>query len=182
MPWTIQFLSNFFIDYIYKDSACLQAYAMAASRSVEQSFEFVAYEKMGLCTNKWDSRKVDSIKKWVAMEKIHGANFSFTVPCRGLEPTEATKSGRGDRKTKAAPMTVMVARRGGYLREGEVFFGVEKQRDFLEGEKEKARRVCEAVRERMDTDSDKIEGVTIFGELFGGWCFVMIIVYFHFSY
>jgi hypothetical protein len=55
------------------------------------------------------------------------------------------------------------------LREGEVFFGVEKQREFLEGEKEKARRVCEAVRERMDTDSEKIESVTIFGELFGGW-------------
>ena len=160
----------------YKDSACLQAYAMAASRSVEQSFEFVAYEKMGLCTNKWDSRKLDSIKKWVAMEKIHGANFSFTVPCRGLEPTEATKSEIcGGRKTEAS-MTVMVARRGGYLREGEVFFGVEKQREFLEGEKKKARHVCEAVRERMDTDSEKIESVTIFGELFGGWCFVMVIL------
>ena len=62
------------------------------------------------------------------------------------------------------------------MREGEVFFGVEKQREFLEGEKEKARRVCETVRERMDTNSEKIESVTIFGELFGGWCFVTIIL------
>ena len=145
---------------------------MAAPCSVEQNF--VPYEKMDLCTNKWDSKKLDSIKKWVAMEKIHGANFSFTVLCRNQELTKASKSGSRDKKAEAS--TVMVARRGGYLREGEAFFGVQKQRNFLEGEKEKARCVCEEVRERMDTDSEQIESVTIFGELFGGWCFVMIIM------
>ena len=145
---------------------------MAESSSAVQNF--VPYEKMGLCTNKWDSKKLDSIKKWVAMEKIHGANFSFTVLCREHQPKKDSKSRAGGKKTEVS--AVLVARRGGYLRDGEVFFGVEKQREFLEGEKEKARCVCEAVRERMDSDSEQIESVTIFGELFGGWCFFMIIM------
>lgn len=145
---------------------------MAEASSAAQNF--VPYEKMGLCTNKWDSKKLDSIKKWVAMEKIHGANFSFTVLCRDHQLKKTSKSGSGDKKVEA--QTVLVARRGGYLREGEVFFGVEKQREFLDGEKAKAVCVYEAVRERMDSDSEQIESVMIFGELFGGWCFVMMIL------
>ena len=123
-------------------------------------------------TNQWETKKLDAIKRWVAMEKIHGANFSFTVLCREHQPKKASKSRAGSQRAEATTQsTVLVARRGGYLREGEVFFGVEKQREFLEGEKEKARCVCEAViRERMDTESEQIESVTIFGELFGGWC------------
>ena len=141
---------------------------------MDQSIQnFVAYEKMGLSTNQWDSKKLDGIKKWVAMEKIHGANFSFTVLCRDHQLKKASKSRAGGKKPGAEASTVLAARRGGYIKEGEVFFGVEKQREFLEGEKEKARCVCEAVRERMDTDSEQIESVTIFGELFGGWCFVL---------
>ena len=146
---------------------------MAASRSLDQPLQnFVIYEKMGLSTNQWDSKKLNSIKKWVAMEKIHGANFSFTVLCRDHQLKKASKFRAGGKKPGPEALTVLVAKRGGYLREGEVFFGVEKQREFLEGEKEKARCVCEAVRERMDTDSEQIESVTTFGELFGGWYFV----------
>ena len=60
-----------------------------------------------------------------------------------------------------------MARRGDYLKEGELFYGVGKQKEFIEGEKEKARCVCAAVtRQRMDRE--KIRSVTIFGELFGG--------------
>lgn len=153
---------------------------MAACRSTEQSVQtFTPYEKMGLSTNLWDSKKLDGIKKWVAMEKIHGANFSFTVLCRDHQMKSVKKASKfragGKKLTEASTdsLAVLVARRGGYLREGEVFFGVEKQREFLEGEKEKARCVCEAViireRERMGNDSEPMESVTIFGELFGGW-------------
>jgi hypothetical protein len=43
--------------------------------------EFFPYEKMSdrLSTNPMHSKKLDSIKKWIATEKVHGANFSFTV-------------------------------------------------------------------------------------------------------
>ena len=140
---------------------------MAECRTVEQPAQnFVPYEKMSLSTKLWESKKLDSIKKWVAMEKIHGANFSFTVLCSRDHQLKVSKS--GGKKTKSPD--VRVARRNGYLREGEGFYGVEKQREFLEGEKEKAKCICEAVRERMDSDSEQIESVTVFGELFGGLC------------
>lgn len=53
---------------------------MASSGAV---VEFTAYEKMPEDTNCWGSRELGAMKKWVAMEKIHGANLSFTVGCEG---------------------------------------------------------------------------------------------------
>ena len=41
--------------------------------------EFTAYEKMADSTSIWKSKNLDHIKEWVALEKVHGANFSFTV-------------------------------------------------------------------------------------------------------
>lgn len=41
--------------------------------------QFIPYEKMAHSTLAWYSKKMESIKQWVAMEKIHGANFSFSV-------------------------------------------------------------------------------------------------------
>ena len=53
------------------------------------------------------------------------------------------------------------------LRRASCHYGVGKQKEFIEREKEKARCVCAAVtRQRMDRE--KIRSVTIFGELFGG--------------
>ncbi len=104
---------------------------------------FIAYEKMPEDTNCWPPRSLKSIKKWVATEKVHGANFSFTVSEAG---------------------GVRAAKRGGYLRKGEGFFGVHRQQGFLEGEQEKARAVFSAVRERFRD----ISSITVFGELFGG--------------
>ena len=53
---------------------------MASSGAV---VEFTAYEKMPEDTNCWGSRELGAVKKWVATEKIHGANLSFTVVCEG---------------------------------------------------------------------------------------------------
>ncbi len=104
---------------------------------------FTTYEKMPEDTNCWMARGLKSIKRWVATEKVHGANFSFTV-----------SDGGG----------VRVAKRGGYLREGERFFGVHRQRGFLTGEREKAQAVFRAVKELFEDT----QGITIYGELFGG--------------
>ena len=115
---------------------------MAATPRAE--VEFTAYEKMPEDTNCWQSRELSAVKKWVATEKIHGANFSFTVGCGGRE--------------------VRVAKRGGYLKGGENFFGVWRQRELLEGEKEKARKAFAAVAEMRNG----VNSVTVYGELFGG--------------
>lgn len=108
---------------------------------------FTCYEKMRSDTNFWHTRKLDSIKRWVALEKIHGANFSFTVSklCDGVE--------------------VKVAKRSGYLKDSEKFFGVHQQRGFLEGEKEKAKQLFIAVSE---CHSPGVQIVCVYGELFGG--------------
>ena len=114
---------------------------MASSGAV---VEFTAYEKMPEDTNCWGSRELGAVKKWVATEKIHGANLSFTVVCEGRE--------------------VRVAKRGGYLKEGESFFGVWRQKGLLEGEMEKARKVFAAIAEMKNG----VNSITVYGELFGG--------------
>ena len=138
-----------------------------AESSSAQPCGFLPYEKMSLSTKLWQSQRLDSIKKWVAMEKIHGANFSFTVVCRQVEAVKSSTAGKVSDKHQDA---VLVARRGDYLKEGENFFGVTRQREFLEREKEKARSVSTMVKGKVDGDATEIESVTIFGELFGGLC------------
>ena len=54
------------------------------------------------------------------------------------------------------------------MKEGEHFFGVLTQKEFIELEKEKARHVYTIIKQRMDSDTEQIGCVTIFGELFGG--------------
>ena len=105
---------------------------------------FVEYEKMPEDTNCWASKKLNSLKKWVALEKVHGANFSFTVQCGDSE--------------------VHVAKRGSLLSEKEEFFGVWRQKGLLDGEREKAKTIFGAVRE-LKTG---VLVVTVYGELFGG--------------
>lgn len=145
---------------------------MAEPYTVKQpakaSMGFHPYEKMKTSdSSPWKTEQLNSIKEWVAMEKIHGANFSFTVLYTQISDHKLETDKISG--TKSNPPTVLVARRGDdYLKEGECFFGVEKQGEFIEGEKEKARCVCAAVTQRMDKEN--IRSVTIFGELFGGLC------------
>eukprot|EP00731_Ephydatia_muelleri_P022493 Em0015g76a len=95
-------------------------------------------------TNCWLSKKLNAVKKWVALEKVHGANFSFTVQ---------------------RDCSVLVAKRGSVLTEKEDFFGVWRQKGLVDEEREKAKRVfLAAVRELKDA----LTAVTIYGELFGG--------------
>lgn len=111
--------------------------------SVQKSL-FVEYEKMSEDTNCWVSKKLNAVKKWVALEKVHGANFSFIVQ---------------------RDCSVLVAKRGALLTEKEDFFGVWRQKGFLDEEREKAKRIFSAaVRELKDA----LTAVTIYGELFGG--------------
>ena len=114
---------------------------------------FSPYEKMPSDTNCWSSRKLDAIKKWVALEKIHGANFSFTVHASGSDGREISPS--------------RAAKRSGFLKTGENFFRLEKHPTLLKEEGEKARRLFEDVRDNRYPDTTS---VTVFGELFGGYC------------
>ena len=112
---------------------------------------FSPYEKMPWDTNCWPSGQLDAIKKWVALEKIHGANFSFTVHASGPDSREISSA--------------RAAKRSGFLKTGENFFRLQKHPAFLEEEGEKARRLFEIVREAHYKDASS---VTVFGELFGG--------------
>lgn len=116
--------------------------------------EFTPYEKMPEDTNCWETRKLKSIKKWVALEKIHGANLSFTA-----KPANEVGEAAG-----SEGCWVGVAKRGGYLRPDESFFGVRNQVGFLEGQEERTRAALAAIR-RKHPD---VTTVTVYGELFGG--------------
>ena len=120
---------------------------MATPGGSSEPPHFCPYEKMATSSNFWPSKRLNAVKKWVALEKIHGANFSFTVLASGSEITP-----------------VLAAKRSGFLKPQENFFRLHKQPKLLEEEQEKARRLFEAVRE-MHRDTT---AVTVFGELFGG--------------
>ena len=92
---------------------------MAESYTEQPVKGFIPYEKMrpislNRSSNPRHTEKLDSIKKWVATEKIHGANFSFTVVCTQNSDHQL------DTADKVNPPTVLVARRGDYLKEGEL--------------------------------------------------------------
>ena len=115
---------------------------------------FAPYEKMPPSLVCWGgSRKLDKIRDWVALEKIHGANFSFTVEA-------PSSSGPDDGEVGPA----RAAKRSGFLKAGENFFNLQKHPEFLKEEGEKAKRLFAAVRE----DHSDASVVTVFGELFGG--------------
>ncbi len=118
---------------------------------VEQQDEAVSfnhYEKMPSDTNGWASNRLDAIKDWVALEKVHGANLSFTA-----------------QRTDQAAVCVKVARRNAYLNEGENFFAIYQQKGFVEGEIEKVKRLFDEVCAAVE---GPVLAVTVYGELFGG--------------
>ena len=122
---------------------------MAAGSEPSSSPPFCCYEKMAESSSLWRGREFDAIKKWIALEKVHGANFSLT----------AWQEGGGGGLVK-----VKMGKRSGYLEEQENFFGihsqVELQRRLMEG----ARRVFRALAER----TAQLWAVIVYGELFGG--------------
>lgn len=120
---------------------------------VQNGLVFAPYEKMPPnLVSSWrkDSGKLDKIKKWVALEKIHGANFSFTVQARGSDE-------------EIAP--ARAAKRSGFLKTGENFFNLSKHPEFLKEEGEKAEKLFVALKAEHYMDATS---VTVFGELFGG--------------
>lgn len=125
---------------------------MATGELVSGPPSFVPYEKMPSDTNCWTSRQLDAIKKWVALEKIHGANFSFTVN------VDVHASG-----SKIEPPRP--AKRSGYLKSEENFFNLSKHPAFFEKERGKIRKVFDDIRSNYFSD---VSSVTVFGELFGG--------------
>ena len=124
---------------------------MAACGEESNPLPFSPYEKMPTDTNCWTSRKLDAVKKWVALEKIHGANFSFSA--------HATGSGVG---SETGP--VLAAKRSGFLKPEENFFKINKQPQVIAEGAERTRNLFEAVRKEQKDAS----AVTVFGELFGG--------------
>lgn len=115
---------------------------------------FSPYEKMASDTNCWTSRDLDAIKKWVALEKIHGANFSFTVHASGSEGQEISPP--------------RAAKRSGFLKTGENFYRLNKHPAILEEEGKKTRRIFDSLRENDTYHYSDACAVTVFGELFGG--------------
>ena len=122
-------------------------------RKTQAQVDFVSYEKMSEDTNPWPSRKLNSIKQWVATEKVHGANFSFTAQYLDTEKSR---------------LVVKVAKRGEYLKDSEYFFGVHRQEGFLGREKERVVKLFSAVSEMFGSHSMSVLAVTVYGELFGG--------------
>ncbi len=116
----------------------------------DEAVDFNQYEKMPTDTRRWVSRKlyaIKNIKEWVALEKVHGANLSFTAQRIGEN------------------VSVKVARRNAYLSEEENFFSMYQQKGFVEGTIEKVKRLFEEVCKTLESP---VLAVTVYGELFGG--------------
>jgi len=101
---------------------------------------FHCYEKMESSTNGLGVLPKQVMKdKWVVLEKIHGANFSFVI--------------NGN--------NVKAAKRTGFLDEN--FFGVQAS-----GLIESLQKPCLKAYQAIIKENPNIDTVTIFGELFGG--------------
>ncbi len=171
---------------------CIQN--MAESLTVALG-EFAVYEKMSNDASAWQS--LNSIKKWVATEKIHGANFSFTI----YKDEGAGKVILFDYSIIAVfaswlsnakvvntanvfffciaidsvcinytgSLVVKAARRNAFLGSKENFYGIYNQEGFIEGESEKAIHLYQATCERSSIlGLGEVLSVTVYGELFGG--------------
>ncbi len=124
--------------------------ATCADQEDETTVDFSHYEKMPTDTRRWVDRKlyaIKNIKEWVALEKVHGANLSFTAQRVGQD------------------VRVKVARRNAYLTEGENFFSMYQQKGFVEGTIEKVKKLFEEVCKMLESP---VLAVTVYGELFGG--------------
>ena len=111
---------------------------------------FSKYEKMESSTRHFQGPEIGRIKEWVVMEKIHGANLSLTVWDKG-----------GDEGTG-----IKIARRNDYLKDGEQFFGLEKQVTLLQNLRRGASKLWDIVNNERTTPIP--DSITIYGELFGG--------------
>ncbi len=109
---------------------------------------FHGYGKMS-DTSKDFAGSFKSVKNWVVLEKIHGSNFSLTA---------------WKKSDKKDDIGVKLGKRTGYLHAEERFFKIETQLEF-----QASLRACtiEAWKIVSSID-DEVEGMTIFGELFGG--------------
>ena len=111
--------------------------------------DFHSYEKMTDSTHQWIGN-LHHIKKWVVLEKIHGANFSLTVWS----------------KSENGKVCVRLARRTAFLQAQDKFFKIEQQLDFQKQLKMCAENTWELV--KSDVEMSPIESIVIYGELFGG--------------
>ena len=111
---------------------------------------FSKYEKMESSTRHFQGPEIGRIKEWIVMEKIHGANLSLTVWDKG-----------GDEGTG-----IKIARRNDYLKDGEQFFGLEKQVTLLQNLRRGASKLWDIMNNERTTPIP--DSITIYGELFGG--------------
>ena len=117
---------------------------------------FSKYEKMESSTRHFQGPEIGRIKEWIVMEKIHGANLSLTVWDKG-----------GDEGTG-----IKIARRNDYLKDGEQFFGLDKQVTLLQNLHRGASKLWDIMNNERTTPIP--DSITIYGELFGGkkYCFL----------
>ena len=121
---------------------------------------FSKYEKMVGGTQLFEGPEIGRIKEWVAMEKIHGANLSLTVWSKG---GERKREGEGE---KREDIGVKIARRNDYLKDGEQFFGLERQPELLLALHTSAVKLWDLMNDNETTPTP--QSITIYGELFGG--------------
>lgn len=122
------------------------AEALYNSSDNANKINFSEYEKMPEDTNCWVGKKLKSIKKWVVLEKIHGANFSFYI-------------------TKSSPDQVSIAKRDALLAGSTNFFGI-NYCDLIPQVSENLKQIYKLL---TATNSKDIEQLILYGELFGGY-------------
>lgn len=127
--------------------------------SLKSGPNFSKYEKMAERTQLFAGPEIGRIKEWVAMEKIHGANLSLTVWTKGGEKREGEGGKRQD-------VGVKIARRNDYLKDGEQFFGLDRQPELLVALHTSAVKLWDLMNDNETTPTP--QSITIYGELFGG--------------
>ncbi|XP_011410182.1 PREDICTED: RNA-editing ligase 2, mitochondrial-like [Amphimedon queenslandica] len=129
--------------------------------SLKSGPTFSKYEKMTEGTRLFAGPEIGRIKEWVAMEKIHGANLSLTVWSKGGEKKREGEGG------KRQDVGVKIARRNDYLKDGEQFFGLDRQPELLMALHTSAVKLWDLMNDDETTPTP--QSITIYGELFGGY-------------
>ena len=118
---------------------------MAAKNSitdVHPSPFFMEYPKISEDSTDWNCKELYKIKKWIVLEKVHGANVSFYISAAG---------------------TIRVAKRNSFLSSTEYFFGIHNT-NIIREISQKSRKLYEHIRCLYSN----ILQISLHGELFGG--------------
>ena len=109
---------------------------------ISQSPYFMEYPKISEDSTEWNSKELNKIKKWIVLEKIHGANFSFYISNTGA---------------------IQLAKRNSFLSPNDYFFGIRNTNIIPEIND----KLLNIYRHICCKYSDILQ-LSLHGELFGG--------------